>query len=85
MKREIEGEIVLHRTEPRDTPCICCGGGPHIYGREVKIEGGYEGEFWCPPEDGSNLHDWLNDMTREASKTGDTEGKRVRVTFEVLD
>jgi hypothetical protein len=78
-----EGEIVIHRsdeTEPK--VCICCK-GPHIFGRHVVLEGLVD--YWGRPVTDSK---WFVDdfaCQKGPDKEPLYEGKRVRVTVEILD
>lgn len=79
-RKSIEGEVVFMRSKdrPGEKPCMCCGGGPHIFGRYVKIEP-------QPSIYKGLMMDSVGGFLDEALHTiPGIEGRRVRITIEVL-
>lgn len=77
---EVEGVVRFMRSK-RDRggepPCRCCDGGPHIFARGIDCEP--EPSIFKPLKK-TKPDDWLY----EALFRDDLEGRRVRVTMEVL-
>jgi hypothetical protein len=76
MKTSIDGVVVFHRSESSD--CICCEGN-HIYGREIKIEP-YPSIF-----QGLNVENVRDFISESLCTMEGIEGKKVRVTIEVVE
>ena len=83
MKRSVEGVVRFMRSEQSADRegCVCCPDGVHVFARGVDLDQ-YEGEWPYSREGGSSPGDFVHDMVREAGP--EAEGKRVRITFEVL-
>ena len=77
-RASIEGRIRFMRSEPRDPTCGCCD-GPHIFCRTVDFD----------PWETNHPEHFGNDANilvyAVATDHNAYEGKRVRVTVEVLD
>lgn len=79
LRRTIEGTAIFMRDATSRSPCVCCPPGEgHIFARHVKWD---EWETNRPAHF-SNSADVLISKMLDANET---EGKRIRVTVEVLD
>jgi hypothetical protein len=75
----IVGVVKYKRGEPSDPPCICCPGSPgHIYCRFVEFPK-FDSEY--PDHFGFGANEFIGTHVLY----GDFEGKRVRLTVEVLE
>jgi hypothetical protein len=76
----VEGVVTLHRSEREGAEdCICCE-GPHVYGSGIDTD---PFEYPWSAEPKTSVHDWLN--MQVSHHRFDLEGKRVRVTLEVVE
>jgi hypothetical protein len=80
-KDSVEGVVYCMRSEPKDPPCGCCGGMPHFYGVGVKIEPQKSNYYTAFTN--KSIEDFLHEFV--AIRKNEIEGKRVRVTIEVLE
>lgn len=74
-KASIVGIIYMMRGDPKDQACVCCKPGTgHIFSRGVKFE------------DQRPYVNRINDLIDSvACRNTEFEGKRIRVTIEVLE
>ena len=73
------GRVRYKRGVPTEPPCICCPGSPaHIFARGVKFPR-FESEY--PEHFGFGANEFIGTHVLY----GDFEGKRVRLTVEVLE
>jgi hypothetical protein len=80
--RVVEGTVVYMRSEREGRePCICCPDGVHVFSQGIALDE-YE-DRWPYDRDEPSPHRWINDMIRVGFP--EIEGKRVRLTMEVLD
>lgn len=83
LRREsVIGVIRFMRSERRagDQPCVCCPGEPgHIFNRRVEF-GPFDDVY--PKHFGHGVTEFLGSVALQVNAF---EGKRVRVTVEVLD
>lgn len=75
VKREIEGEVVFHRSE-RDE-CKCCDGN-HVYGRTIIVE---QRPSIYPGLQMDSVRDFINECLVTIPEI---EGKKVRISIEVI-
>ena len=70
------GTTVWLRSEPRAVPCVCCGGGPHIFGKRLDIDDPELIQYDSQRNAVSQFHRLVERMP---------EGAHVRVTVEVIE
>lgn len=78
-----EGHIVILRSDPsKPKECVCCG-GPHIFGRAVHMDRMTDGWGTLVTRSDTFIDDFA--CQKGEDKEPIYEGKRVRVTVEILD
>jgi hypothetical protein len=75
----VEGLVILGRSDPESEKCLCCSGEPHIYMVLVDISP-WQSVYGSHRK---QLQDWISDFL--SARKLELEGKRVRVTIEVLE
>lgn len=77
----VDGVVTFQRSEGANAAdCRCCD-GPHIYGRSIEID--RKGEPRIYP--GLHLESWGQVIDDALVTTPGVEGKRVRISLEIIE